>query len=97
MVKFWYGCGVRVIVQVWNIHDTEEPVYKTSLSGRITVCECLTGYVNEDMEDEEGDMEDEEEDNMEDEEEDDMEEEEGDMEDEEEDDMEEEEGDEDME
>ena len=97
MVKFWYGCGVRVIVQVWNINDTEEPVYKTSLSGRITVCECLTGYVNEDMEDEEGDMEDEEEDNMEDEEEDDMEEEEGDMEDEEEDDMEEEEGDEDME
>lgn len=87
MVKFWYGCGVRVIVQVWNIHDTEEPVYKTSLSGRITVCECLTGYVNEDMEDEEGDedMEDEEEDDMEDEEEEDMEDEEEDMEEEEED------------
>ena len=63
MVKFWYGCGVRVIVQVWNINDTEDPVYKTSLSGRITVCECLTGYVNEDMEeDEEKDSEDEEED-----------------------------------
>ena len=92
MVKFWYGCGVRVIVQVWNINDTEEPVYKTSLSGRITVCECLTGYVNEDMEDEEG------EDDMEEDEEDDMEdEEEGDMEDEEEGDMEDEEGDEDME
>lgn len=87
MVKFWYGCGVRVIVQVWNINDTEEPVYKTSLSGRITVCECLTGYVNEDMEDEEGDedMEDEEEDDMEDEEEEDMEDEEEDMEEEEED------------
>lgn len=85
MVKFWYGCGVRVIVQVWNINDTEEPVYKTSLSGRITVCECLTGYVNEDMEDEEGEDED-----MEDEEE-------GDMEDEEEEDMEEDEEDEDME
>ena len=84
MVKFWYGCGVREIVQVWNINDTEEPVYKTSLSGRITVCECLTGYVNEDMEDEEGEDED-------------MEDEEDDMEDEEEDDMEEEEGDEDME
>ena len=79
MVKFWYGCGVRVIVQVWNINDTEEPVYKTSLSGRITVCECLTGYVNEDMEeDEEKDSEDEEEDDMEDEEEGDMEDEEGD-------------------
>ena len=84
MVKFWYGCGVRVIVQVWNINDTEEPVYKTSLSGRITVCECLTGYVNEEMEEEEGEDED-------------MEDEEKDSEDEEEDDMEEEEGDEDME
>ena len=88
MVKFWYGCGVRVIVQVWNINDTEEPVYKTSLSGRITVCECLTGYVNEDMEeDEEKDSEDE-----------DMEDEEKDSEDEEEDEeLIEEEGDEDME
>ena len=87
MVKFWYGCGVRVIVQVWNINNTEEPVYKTSLSGRITVCECLTGYVNEEMEEEEGEDED-----MEDEDE------EKDSEDEEEDEeLIEEEGDEDME
>ena len=97
MVKFWYGCGVRVIVQVWNINDTEEPVYKTSLSGRITVCECLTGYVNEDMEEEEGEDEDMEEDEEKDSEDEDMEDEEKDSEDEEEDDMEEEEGDEDME
>lgn len=79
MVKFWYGCGVRVIVQVWNINDTEEPVYKTSLSGRITVCECLTGYVNEDMEDEEEDnMEDEEKDSEDEEEDEELIDEEGD-------------------